>query len=75
MTQRLSQLAPGATATIDAIHAEQLLHQRLLALGFRTGKKIEIIRRANFRGPMQVRIGATDIILRESEASLIQVNH
>lgn len=73
MTQRLSQLAPGSTATIDAIHAEQLLHQRLLALGFRIGKKIEMIRRASFQGPLQVRIGATDVILRESEASLIQI--
>ena len=70
----LSQLTPGEIATIGAIHAEQQLHQRLLALGFRAGKKIEMIRRANFQGPLQVRIGATDIILRESEANLIQIN-
>ncbi len=70
----LSQLQPGDMATIGAIQAEQHLHQRLLALGFRTGKKIEMIRRANFQGPLQVRIGATDVILRESEANLIQIN-
>ncbi|HQN65753.1 MAG TPA: FeoA family protein [Methylophilus sp.] len=71
----LSQLQPGDMATIGAIHAEQQLHQRLLALGFRAGKTIEIIRRANFKGPLQVRIGATDVILRDAEASLIQISH
>lgn len=73
MIRVLNQLRPGDSAIIGAIHAEQHLHQRLLALGFRTGKKIQIIRRATFRGPLQVRIGATDVILRESEASLIQI--
>jgi ferrous iron transport protein A len=73
MNRALNQLNPGDSAVIDSIHAEQHLYQRLLALGFRTGKKIEIIRRAKFSGPLQVRIGATDVILRESEANLIYI--
>lgn len=69
----LSQLIPGQQATIQAIHAEQALHQRLNALGFRIGKRIALVRRASFNGPLHVRIGATDIILRESEAQRIQL--
>lgn len=73
--KKLSLLNAGDQATIHAIEAEQSLHQRLLALGFRVGKKIELIRRASFNGPLHVRIGSTDVILRASEANLIQISH
>lgn len=69
----LSTMQPGDTATIVAIHAEQALHQRLQALGFRSGKQLELIRKASFSGPLQVRIGTTDILLRRSEAAKIMV--
>ncbi len=71
----LSNLNTGDQATIQAIDAEQSLHQRLLALGFRVGKRIELVRRASFNGPLHVRIGSTDVILRASEAKLIQISH
>ncbi|MFA6970516.1 MAG: FeoA family protein [Gallionella sp.] len=70
----LAALQTGDIATIVSIHAEEALHQRLLALGFRTGKKIELIRRAGFNGPLQVRIGTTDILMRRSEAAKIKVH-
>jgi ferrous iron transport protein A len=69
----LSSLVPGESATIVAVHTEEPLHQRLLAMGFRTGKQIEIIRKARFSGPLQVRIGTTDILLRKNEAEKIKV--
>lgn len=69
----LSKLNPGETATIISIHTDEALHQRLLAMGFRSGKKIELIRKAWFSGPLQVRIGTTDILLRRTEAEKIMV--
>jgi ferrous iron transport protein A len=69
----LCTLQTGQIATIVSIHAEEALHQRLLALGFRSGKPIEIIRKASFGGPLQVRIGTTDILLRQVEAAKIKV--
>ncbi len=69
----LVNLQPGESATIVAIHAEQALHQRLLALGFRSGKEISLIRKAAFSGPLQVRVGTTDILLRRSEAAKISI--
>jgi ferrous iron transport protein A len=69
----LATLSTGDIATIVSIHAEEALHQRLLALGFRSGKQIEMIRKASFSGPLQVRIGTTDILLRRSEAAKIAV--
>jgi ferrous iron transport protein A len=69
----LAQLRPGETATIVSVHAEEALHQRLLALGFRSGKQLELIRKASFSGPLQIRIGTTDILLRRDEAAKVKV--
>ncbi len=69
----LSQLAIGEHATISAIEAEESLYHRLSALGFRVGKPISVIRRANFNGPLHVRLGTTDVILRDSEAARIHL--
>jgi ferrous iron transport protein A len=72
--QLLSQLKIGQQATISAIEAEEFLFHRLSALGFRIGKPLSIIRQANFNGPLQVRLGTTDVILRGSEAARIRIN-
>ena len=69
----LAALHPGDIATIVSIHAEESLHLRLLALGFRTGRQIELIRKASFSGPLQVRIGTTDVMLRRVEAAKIEI--
>lgn len=69
----LNDLKPGEYGIISKIEAEESLFYRLSALGFRVGKKIELIRRASFNGPLQVRIGATEIILRISEAQNIRI--
>jgi ferrous iron transport protein A len=69
----LATLQPRESATIVAIHADEALHQRLLALGFRSGKQVKLIRKARFSGPLQVRIGTTDILLRRNEAAKITV--
>jgi Fe2+ transport system protein FeoA len=69
----LTHLKPGECATITALHTDHSLYYRLAALGFRVGKRVEVIRHARFSGPMQVRIGTTDIMLRRREAQNISV--
>lgn len=69
----LNDLKSGEHGIISKIEAEESLFYRLNALGFRVGKKIELIRRASFNGPLQVRIGGTEIILRISEAKHIRI--
>lgn len=72
-TVRLSTLKPGESATIVALHTEEALFHRLAAMGFRVGKRIDLIRRAKFAGPLHVRIGTTDIMLRRGDAQHIDV--
>jgi ferrous iron transport protein A len=67
-SENLNSLAAGESATIVAIQTDDALRQRLLALGFRVGKRIDLIRKARFSGPLQVRIGTTDVMLRKTEA-------
>jgi ferrous iron transport protein A len=69
----LSILPLGTTALILGLQAEAGLEQRLQALGFRTGKQISIIRKAWWGGPLHVRIGTTEVIMRRRDAKAIQV--
>ncbi len=69
----LSSMKLGQIATIVSINTDEALHHRLLAMGFRIGKDIELIRKARFSGPLQVRIGTTDILLRNVDAEKIMV--
>ena len=69
----LLQLATGADATVSAIHADTALRLRLAAIGFRIGQRIRMIRKGVFAGPLHVRLGTTDVILRRSQARQIVV--
>ncbi len=64
----LASLQPGQMGTIVHLHTEPGLHQRLLALGFRTGRQVLMIRRGWLSGPLHVRIGTTEVMLRRREA-------
>ena len=71
---RLSQLAAGQHASVKRVHSAENLAQRLSALGFRAGKPLQVMRRGALSGPLQVRLGTTDVILRLSEAAQIEVS-
>ena len=69
----LANLSAGQSGIIQAIHSEQALYYRLAAMGFRIGKRIEVVRSARFKGPLHVRVGSTDIVLRREEARHIEI--
>ena len=69
----LEQLPTGQRALIAEIQGEDGLRARMLALGLRAGREVAVIRRANLGGPIQVRVGSTDLMMRRKEASLIQL--
>lgn len=69
----LSCLQAGETAMVQSIEADEALHHRLIALGFGIGKPVTVIRQGRFRGPLQVRVGMTDVILRRCDAAKIHL--
>ena len=73
-TKLLDYLSPGQAGQVVAVHADEELRRRLVALGLKPGNRIELIRKGLFTGPLQVRIGTTDIIIRRSDARHIEIS-
>jgi ferrous iron transport protein A len=69
----LKDLKPEASGVIDAIHASQDLRRRLCGLGVRQGIQVRVVRQSPLNGPMQVRVGHTDLILRRTDAASIEI--
>lgn len=67
----LEKLKHGDKATVLAINVEDDLKKRFFALGLKEGAHIEVLRKAKFGGPMHLRVGASELILRLKEASCI----
>ncbi len=56
------QLSIGDRARITAVEGSDSMRSRMFALGLRRGSEVAMIRKAPFNGPLQVRIGSTDVI-------------
>ncbi|MEN9848244.1 MAG: hypothetical protein RL368_984 [Pseudomonadota bacterium] len=69
----LAQLKPGQIGIVTNLDIEEGLYRRLLATGVRIGKPIEMLRSIFSHGPLHVRIGMTEIMLRRTEAQNIKV--
>ncbi len=73
MLETLDHLAPAQSGIIDAIEASPDLARRMSALGLRPGRTVEVIRAAPWHGPLQIRVGHTDIMIRRRDAACIAV--
>ena len=69
----LLELAEGQSGIIHKLNMDRLLIQRLNAMGLRRGKKITVLRKARFKGPFHIMIDTTELMMREHEASLINI--
>ena len=73
MDTPLDQLHPRQTAEIQSILAEKEFCRRLSALGLRPGQLIRVLRRGPLKGPLHVRVGHTEVMIRRQDARNIQV--
>ncbi len=71
--QTLSSLTIGQSATVHALHVDSGFMYRLNAMGFRIGKPLELIRIAPFNGPLHIKLGNTEVMLRQQDAANIEV--
>lgn len=69
----LSHLQPGERVVIAEIEADEGVRRRLNAMGLLQGREAEVIRRARFGGPLQIRVGSVNLILRRRDAAHIHV--
>lgn len=69
----LEQLSVGKRAHIAAVEGSDATRSRMFALGLRRGREVAMIRKATFDGPLQVRVGSTELIIRRREARRIRL--
>lgn len=69
----LNLLKTGEVAKIVSVTADEALKARIKGLGLRIGQEVAVIRRACMGGPLQIRVGHTDILMRQEQASLINI--
>jgi ferrous iron transport protein B len=70
----LYDLSEGESGIILKIKGRGQFRQRLSEMGFVVGKKVEVIKKAPLRDPIEYRIMGYHISLRNSEAQLIEVD-
>lgn len=73
MQTTLSQLPIGAHAVILAHHSDGAIRQRLLDLGLIPQTTIEFVRKAPLGDPFEFRVGATNVVIRKTEADTVIV--
>jgi len=69
----LNLLKAGEVAKIISVTKDETLKDRINGLGLRIGQEVAVIRRACMGGPLQVRGGHTDILMRPEQADLINL--
>lgn len=69
----LSGMQPGQVAHVVSVAREHPLRRRLLELGFVRGARVCVVRRAPMGDPVELRLGSSDLALRECDLHGIQV--
>lgn len=73
MNTSLDHLHPNQSGTIIAIEAGAELTRRMSALGLRLGRRVEVLRIAPWQGPLQIRVGHTELMIRRIDAAKINI--
>ncbi|PKP04969.1 MAG: ferrous iron transport protein B [Bacteroidetes bacterium HGW-Bacteroidetes-6] len=69
----LNELQPGQTGFVVKIRGRGAFRKRVIEMGFTSGRKIEVIRKAPLQDPIEYRLMDYEISLRRSEARFIEV--
>lgn len=69
----LAQLRIGECARIRAVDIHPEWQGRLAAMGIGVGKLVTLLRKGTLNGPLQLRIGGTELAIRCVEAQRIEV--
>ena len=69
----LAQSSLGQVVHVTALSIPTDLAQRLAALGLRLGSQVTVLRRGWLGGPLHLRVGGTEVMLRRDAAQGIEV--
>lgn len=69
----LDGLAIGSRARVHAVRGEGHVRRRLLEMGVCRGVNVEVVRRAPFGDPIELRVRGYSLSLRSEQAALVLV--
>ncbi len=69
----LADIAPGQTVTILEVLGEDAISVRLMEMGMTDGEAVQVVGRAPFGDPIELKIRGYKLSLRKLEAARIQV--
>jgi ferrous iron transport protein A len=69
----LDQAEVGASVKVLALSFDEELSRRINALGIKVGSTLTILRQATFNGPIHIKVGTTELMMRVTQAKLIDV--
>ena len=69
----LADLEVGPIARVTSVHADDPVMLRLMEMGLVPGTPVQVMKRAPFGGPMQIRVRDYRLSIRRSEASRLEV--
>lgn len=68
---KLNELKRGEQAVVAAVEGEPAFRERLMAMGFLQGERVEMVRRAPMGDPVIYRIMGYEVSLRRHEAEMV----
>lgn len=71
---RLSELVPGQWFRVLNIVSGGEIGKRFVDLGFVSGAEGQVVRSTFLRGPMQIKLGDYNLVMRRHEAQLVEVD-
>jgi Fe2+ transport system protein FeoA len=71
MLHTLNNLSAGSTAVIQDIVGDHSHSFRLKSMGFRAGKRVQVLRQTAH--VMHVRVGSTEWAIRNQDAELVKI--
>lgn len=69
----LDELGAGELVVVDCVTAPGQIGERLLEMGMTPGATVEVVRRAPFGDPLQIRLRGYLLALRRAQARAVQV--
>lgn len=75
MNLTLDLLAPDHSGSITAVHATGMAGERMAALGLIPGRRVAMLRRAPFGGPLHLAVGPAELMIRRADARAVVLSH
>ena len=69
----LNKLEIGKSASVVAVHGQDVVSKRLMEMGVVPGTAIKVVKAAPFDDPIEIRVRGYSLAVRRNEAETVEV--